>query len=70
MDFLSKLAVKSTEVAVSSFAVESDFSLIMESAVELHQGEVAVGDEETQKAVADGSALAASCHWRCNYCCC
>lgn len=56
LDFPSKPAVKSTEVAVSSFAVESDYSSTAESAGESRFGGAVAGDEVKQMAVADGSA--------------
>lgn len=57
LDFHAALiAVKSTEVAANSSAVESDFSSIVESADELScLGEVAVADGgERRMAVAGG----------------
>lgn len=55
LDFHATLiAVKSTEVAANSSAVESDFSSIVESADELSLGGVAVADGGARRMAAAG----------------
>ena len=69
LDFPLKLAVKSTEVEVSSSVVELDFSSTAVSVDKSHFGEAVAGDVARQMAAAGDSAHA-NCHWGCSYCCC
>lgn len=69
LDFPLKLAVKSTEVVVSSFAVELDFSSTAVSVDKSHFGEAVAGDGARQMAAA-GDSVHVNCHWGCNCCCC
>lgn len=70
LDFQLPHVVNLTEVEVNRFAVESDFSVTLESVDELSFGGVVGDDELRRTVVVDDSNPTEWCRWRCNYYCC